>query len=142
MCVFVCVCVCVCVSICPSPNVEPKPIGRSRSSSISRVLSQISRTVFHFSHILIIKGSSHKKKIKKFEFLKKIAHSPTFPSLHLRHSSFSNPSVALPTSQLTLQPFFRFSYVTRSSFTSLGEPPMSISQSMGRHVAHKVINHS
>ena len=27
-------------------------------------------------------------------------------SLHLRHSSFSNPSVALPTSQLILQPFF------------------------------------
>ena len=26
------------------------------------------------------------------------AHSPTFPSLHLRHSSFSNPYVALPTS--------------------------------------------
>ena len=25
------------------------------------------------------------------------AHSPTFPSLHLRHNSFSNPSVALPT---------------------------------------------
>ena len=31
--------------------------------------------------------------------------SPTFPSLHLLHSSFSNPSVALPTSQLILQPF-------------------------------------
>ena len=27
------------------------------------------------------------------------AHSPTFPSLHLRHSSFSNPSFASPTSQ-------------------------------------------
>ena len=39
------------------------------------------------------------------------AHSPTFPSLHLRHSSFSNPSVALPTSQLILQPFRRFTYV-------------------------------
>ena len=50
------------------------------------------------------------------------AHSPTFPSLHLRqssfsnpsslylrHSSFSNPSVASPTTQLVLQPFFRFS---------------------------------
>ena len=39
-------------------------------------------------------------------------HSPTLPSLYLRHSSFSNPSVASPTSQLILQPFFRFSYVT------------------------------
>ena len=33
-------------------------------------------------------------------------HSPTLPSLYLRHSSFSNPSVALPTSQFILQPFF------------------------------------
>ena len=31
--------------------------------------------------------------------------SPTFPLLYLRHSSFSNPSVALCTSQLILQPF-------------------------------------
>ena len=40
------------------------------------------------------------------------AHSPTFPSLHLRRNSFSNPSVALPTSQLILQPFRCFIYVT------------------------------
>ena len=51
-------------------------------------------------------------------------HSPTLPSLYLRHSSFSNPSVASTTSQLILQPFFRFSYVTDSSLTSPGEPPM------------------
>ena len=52
------------------------------------------------------------------------AHSPTFPSPHLRHSSCSNPSVALLTSQIILQSFFRFSYVTGSSLTSPGEPPM------------------
>ena len=52
------------------------------------------------------------------------AHSPSFPSLHLCHNSFSNPSVASPTSQLILQPFFRFSYVTGFSLTSPGEPPM------------------
>ena len=52
------------------------------------------------------------------------AHSPTFPSLHLSHNSFSNTSVASPTSQFILQPFFRFSYVTSSSFNSPGEPPM------------------
>ena len=33
-------------------------------------------------------------------------HSPTLPSLYLRHSSFSNPSVASPTSQFILKPFF------------------------------------
>ena len=43
------------------------------------------------------------------------AHFPTFPSLHLRHSSFSNPSLALPTSQLILQPFRCFTYVTAHS---------------------------
>ena len=52
------------------------------------------------------------------------AHSPTLPSLYIRRSSFSNPSVASPTSQLILKPFFRFSYVTVSSLTSPGEPPM------------------
>ena len=57
-----------------------------------------------------------------------IAHSPTLLSLYLRHSSFSNPSVASPTSQFILQPFFRsaelihqpfrnFTYVTAHSPT-------------------------
>ena len=42
------------------------------------------------------------------------SHSPTIPSLHLRHSSFtlSNPFVASPASQLMIQPFHRFTYVT------------------------------
>ena len=52
-------------------------------------------------------------------------HSPTLPSLYLRHSSFSNPSVASPTTQFILQPFFRFPYGTSSSLNSPGEPPMS-----------------
>ena len=52
-------------------------------------------------------------------------HSPTLPWHYLHHSSFSNPSVASPTSQFILQPFFRFSYVTSSSLNSSGEPPMS-----------------
>ena len=47
------------------------------------------------------------------------AHSSTFPSLHLRLNSFSNPSVALPTSQLILQPFRCFTYVTTHSPTIL-----------------------
>ena len=55
--------------------------------------------------------------------------SPTFPSLYLRHSSFSNPSVDSPMSQFVLQPVFRFSYVTSSSFTSPGEPPNELSGS-------------
>ena len=47
------------------------------------------------------------------------AHSPSFPSLHLHHSSFSYPSIALPTSQLILQPFRCFTYVTVHSPTLL-----------------------
>ena len=39
-------------------------------------------------------------------------HSPTHTSLHPRHSSFPNPSFALPTSQLILQSLRRFTYVT------------------------------
>ena len=42
----------------------------------------------------------------------------------LRHSSFSNPSVALPTSQLIFQTFFHYSYVNGSSLTSPVEPPI------------------
>ena len=53
-------------------------------------------------------------------------HSPTLPLLYLHHSSFSNPSVASPTSQFILQPFFRFSYVTSSSLNSPGVPPMNV----------------
>ena len=45
------------------------------------------------------------------------AHSPTLQLLHLRHSSFSNHSVASPTSQVILQPFVRFSYVTGVCFS-------------------------
>ena len=44
-------------------------------------------------------------------------HSPTLPSLYVRHSSFSNLSVASPMSQLILQPFRCFTYVTAHSPT-------------------------
>ena len=53
-------------------------------------------------------------------------HSPTLPFLHLRHSLFSNPSLASPTSQALhlihlaepfLQPFRHFTYVTTHSPT-------------------------
>ena len=53
-------------------------------------------------------------------------HSPTLLSLYLRHRSFSNPPIASPTSQFIIQPFFRFSFVTGSSLTTPGEPPMVI----------------
>ena len=86
------------------------------------------------------------------------AHSPTFPSLHLRHNSFSNPSVALPTSQLmihlsvasptsqfVLQPFCHFTYVTAHSPTlpllhlrhsSFSNPTFSSPTSQALHLIH------
>ena len=96
------------------------------------------------------------------------AHSPNFPSLHLRpnsfsnpsvvylhHSSFSYPSIVSPTSQFILQPFFRFSYVTSSSLNSPGEPPMcplvcvsenfgfslTISKPSNQSIHQSIINH-
>ena len=38
------------------------------------------------------------------------ADPPTFPSLHLRHSSFSNHFIILPTSELILQSFHCFTF--------------------------------
>ena len=61
-------------------------------------------------------------------------HSPTLPSLYLRHSSFSNPSVASPTSQLILQSSFRFSYVTTSSLVHLSRAHSPIFPSL--HLRH------
>ena len=52
-----------------------------------------------------------------------MSSAPTLPLLYLHHSSFSNHSVASPTSQLILQPFFCFSYITGSSLMSPSEPP-------------------
>ena len=68
-CVLEKMCVCVCVSLSlslwPSPIVEPKPIDRSRSNSIYRVLMYISRAdVLVFPPNPKIKGSSHEKKFK------------------------------------------------------------------------------
>ena len=51
------------------------------------------------------------------------AHSPTLSPLHLRHSLFYIPSAASPTSQIILQPFRCFTYVTGASRTSPSEPP-------------------
>ena len=73
------------------------------------------------------------------------AHSPTFPSLYLRHNSFSNPFVAIPTSQFILQPFCRFTYVTAHSPTlpllllrhsSFSNPSFASPTSQGLHLIH------
>ena len=78
-----------------------------------------------------------------------------FQSLHLCHSSFSNPSVTLPTSQFILKSFRYFTYVTahyptllslllrhRFSLTSPGEPPKECTPIRGKRsrlFSHAVI---
>ena len=52
------------------------------------------------------------------------AHSATLPLLYLRHSSFSNPSVALPTSTAHSPTLLSLLLRQRFSLTSSGEPPM------------------
>ena len=88
------------------------------------------------------------------------AHSPTLPLLHLRHSSFFNPSFASPTSQalhlirlasrrewalLILQPFRHFTYVTTHSPTlpslylrhsSFSNPSFASPTSQALHLIH------
>ena len=64
------------------------------------------------------------------------AHSPTFPSLHQRHSSFCTPPVALPTSQLILQPFRCFTNVTAYSPTPSFASPASQALQF-RHLASR-----
>ena len=86
------------------------------------------------------------------------AHSPTFSLLHLchssfsnnfflhlHHSSFSNSSFALPTSQLILQPFRHFTYVTAHSPTlpllhlrhsSFSNPSFASPTSQALHLIH------
>ena len=73
----------------------------------------------------------------------------TFPSLHLRHNLFSNPSVACsvtsPTSQLIPKPFRRFTYVTAYSPTlpllhlshsSFSNPSFASPTSQALHLIH------
>ena len=64
--------------------------------------------------------------------LKSSAHSTTFLSLHLSHSSFFNPSVAFPTSQLILQPFCCL-HLRHSSFSN---PSFASPTSQALHLRH------
>ena len=49
------------------------------------------------SAMTITMSSAHSSTFRHFTYV--TAHSPTLPLLHLRHSSFSNPSFASPTLQ-------------------------------------------
>ena len=74
--------------------------------------------------------------LQHFRLFTYVTTHSTLSSLYLRHSSFSNPSVASPTSQFILQHFFRFFYVTSSSLTSPREPPVMVNRILGRFFQH------
>ena len=114
-----------------NPHSPTLPLLHLRHSSFSNpsVASPTSQFIlqpfFRFSYVNNSSLDSPGDILQPFRHLTYVTtHSPTLPSLYLRHCSFSNPSVALPTSQFILQPLFRFSYVNSSSPNSHGGPPM------------------
>ena len=103
------------------------PLLHPRHSSFSNPsFASLTSQAFHLRHLASRPCFSRLELIlqpfRHFTYV--TVHSLTLPSLHLRHSSFSNPSIASTSSKLILQPFFRFSYVTSFSLTSPGEPPI------------------
>ena len=106
-----------------------------KSSLFSQQWFQISRNSKHliFYQYLWNMGPTRHLPFKNNHIIMSSAHSPTFPSLHLRHNSFPNPSIALLTSQFILQPFFHLFYVTSSSLNTPGEPPMERTIMAGEH---------
>ena len=91
-----------------------KIVASKRKITATKVTAEL---IIHLENAVsrkILHRELHKQNING-----KATHSPTFPSLHLRHNLFPNPSVALPTSQLILQPFRCFTYVTVHSLALL-----------------------
>ena len=98
VCVRICLCVCVCVCVCARARKYLCDRRRTRSSFsnlfVTSPASQIILQPFrHFTYITV--------------------HSPTLPLLHLRQSSFSNPSFASPTSQAN-HPYLKHNSITNT----------------------------
>ena len=128
---------------------------RIRYPTVDRLLSKVKKYLLKHPPVSRnSKKSAVARRYPNFQFLPdgicgwkcaSSAHSPTFPSLHLRHSSFSNPSVAFPTSQLILQPFRCFTYITVHSPTlpllhlhhsSFSNPSLASPTSQNHHFRH------
>ena len=75
------------------------------NSSVALITSQLIQQLFRcFTYVTVHFPTILSLLLLHFTYV--TTHSPTLPPLYLRHSSFSNPSVASPTSQFILQPFF------------------------------------
>ena len=101
------------------------------SCDVGEVTERLEKQQSSFSYLSVNSPTSQLILLPFHRFTYVTAHSPTLPLLHLRHSSFSNPSfasphelcsfsnlsVTSPMSQLILLPFHRFTYVTAHSPT-------------------------
>ena len=68
-------------------------LENEQSSQMQRYTAElILQPCRHFTYV-----TSHSPTLRRFTYMR--SHSPTLPLLHLRYSSFSNPSSASPTSQ-------------------------------------------
>ena len=69
------------------------------SCTVGEVTERLEKELCSFSNLSVTLPTSQHilQPFRRFTYV--TAHSPTLPLLHLRHSSFSNPSFASPTSQ-------------------------------------------
>ena len=107
------------------PHSSTLPLLHLRHSSFSNpsVTSPTSQLILQpFRRFTYVTAQLILQPFRHFTYV--TTHSPNLALLDLRHSSFSNPSGASPTSQLILQPFYCLSNVTGSSLNSPGEPLM------------------
>ena len=84
---------------------------RSSDGKVGEWAELIDIEIYRYTAELILQPFRH--------FIYVIAHSPTLPSLYVRHSSFCNPFVASLMSQLILQLFRCFTYLSIHSPTLL-----------------------
>ena len=117
-------------------------------------MERLENEICSYSNLCVTSATSQLILQSFHRFTYVTAHSPTLPLLHLRHSSFSNPSVSFsnisvisPTSQLILQSFHRFTYVTAHSpilplfhlrHSSFSNPSFASPTSQAVHLCHLV----
>ena len=77
--------------------------------------------------------------VNLLEIIFSSAHSPSFPSLHLRQSSFSNTSVALPTPQAH-SPTLALLHLCHSSFSNPSFASRTSQTFHLRHLANRPCN--
>ena len=94
--------ICLTVEGKPQKNLNQKidPTGdRTRDCYVRSIDVTPKPQRWSFSNLSVALPTSQLILQTSRRFIYVTAHSPTLPLLHLRHSSFSNPSFASPTSQ-------------------------------------------